>query len=71
MAEEIWTETNGETDAFVQSVGTAASLRGNAEALRSHRQDITIVADTQFHCALSYRSIQVLIFKLQAARILR
>ncbi len=44
MAEEIWAETGGCIDAFVQSVGTAASLRGNAEALRAHRAKIEIVA---------------------------
>jgi len=44
MAEEIWTETGGRIDAFVQSVGTAASLRGNAEALRAHNAEIEIVA---------------------------
>lgn len=44
MAEEIWAETGGRIDAFVQSVGTAASLRGNAEALRRHRPDIRIAA---------------------------
>jgi cysteine synthase A len=44
MAEEVWTETKGRIDAFVQSVGTAASLRGNAEALRRRNPDIRIVA---------------------------
>lgn len=44
MAEEIWTQTAGRIDAFVQSVGTAASLRGNAEALRRRNPDIRIVA---------------------------
>lgn len=44
MAEEIWTQTGGKIDAFVQSVGTAASLRGNGEALRRHRENIKIVA---------------------------
>jgi cysteine synthase len=44
MAEEIWSETKGSVDAFIQSVGTAASLRGVAEGLRRHRQDIRIVA---------------------------
>ena len=37
MAEEIWTQTGGRIDAFVQSVGTAASLRGIAEGLRRAR----------------------------------
>lgn len=44
MAEEIWTQTDGRIDAFVQSVGTAASLRGNAETLRRHNARIRIVA---------------------------
>lgn len=44
MAEEIWTQSGGRIDAFVQSVGTAASLRGNAEALRRRNPDIRIVA---------------------------
>jgi cysteine synthase A len=44
MAEEIWDQTGGRIDGFVQSVGTAASLRGTAEALRRHDQQITIVA---------------------------
>jgi cysteine synthase A len=44
MAEEIWTQTGGRIDGFVQSVGTAGSLRGNAEALRRHDERIRIVA---------------------------
>ena len=44
MAEEIWDQTGGRIDGFVQSVGTAGSLRGIAEALRRHDQQITIVA---------------------------
>jgi cysteine synthase A len=44
MAEEIWQQTNGEIHGFVQSVGTAASLRGNAEALRRRDGQIRIVA---------------------------
>lgn len=44
MAEEIWSQTGGRLDAFVQSVGTAASLRGNAEALRRRDGRIRIVA---------------------------
>jgi cysteine synthase A len=30
LADEIWTQTGGRLDAFVQSVGTAGSLRGTA-----------------------------------------
>jgi cysteine synthase A len=44
MAEEIWSQTGGRIDAFVQSVGTGASVRGVAEGLRRHKEDIHIVA---------------------------
>jgi cysteine synthase A len=44
LAEEIWTQTGGGIDGFVQSVGTAASLRGTGEALRRHDGRIRIVA---------------------------
>ena len=44
MGDEIWRQTGGNVDAFVQSVGTAGSLRGVAETLRDHNQDVQIVA---------------------------
>jgi len=44
MAEEIWIQTDGQIDGFVQSVGTAASLRGTGEALRRRNEQIRIVA---------------------------
>jgi len=44
MGEEIWAQTDGRIDAFVQSTGTAASVRGIGEALRRHRPDVHIVA---------------------------
>lgn len=44
LAEEIWKQTNGEVDAFVHSVGTAASLRGVATVLRRYKPNIRIVA---------------------------
>lgn len=44
MAEEILTQAEGRIDGFVQSVGTAASLRGIAEILRRHNEQIRIVA---------------------------
>jgi cysteine synthase len=44
MADEIREQTGGRIDGFVQSVGTAASLRGIAERLRHHRDTIEIVA---------------------------
>ena len=44
MAEEIWRQTDGRVDAFVQSVGTSASLRGTGEELRRRKQGIKVVA---------------------------
>jgi cysteine synthase len=44
MADEIRQQTDGRIDGFVQSVGTAASLRGIAEGLRRHREAPRIVA---------------------------
>ncbi|HEV2840896.1 MAG TPA: cysteine synthase family protein, partial [Chthoniobacterales bacterium] len=44
MGDEIWRQTDGRVDAFVQSVGTAASVRGVAERLRDKRSDVQIVA---------------------------
>lgn len=44
MAEEIWLQTEGDIDGFVQSVGTSGSLRGNAEGLRRKNDQIRIVA---------------------------
>ncbi len=44
MADEIWSQTGGRIDGFVQSVGTAASLRGNAEGLRRHNAAIRVAA---------------------------
>jgi cysteine synthase A len=44
MAEEIWSQIGGQIDGFVQSVGTAASLRGIAEGLCRHSEGIRMVA---------------------------
>ncbi len=44
LGEEIWRETGGAIDAFVQCVGTAASLRGVATVLKRHKPDVRIVA---------------------------
>ena len=44
LAGEIWTQTGGRIDAFVQSVGTAASLRGTGEELRRRNSKIRLVA---------------------------
>lgn len=43
LGEEIWTQTKGEVDAFVHSVGTAASSRGVATALKRHKPDVKVV----------------------------
>ena len=44
LADELWKQTNGWVDTFVQSVGTAQCIRGIARALRRRRPDIEIVA---------------------------
>jgi cysteine synthase A len=44
MGEEIWRQAEGRVDAFVQSTGTAASVRGVAEALRARKADVRIIA---------------------------
>ena len=44
LAEEIWTQTNGEVDAFVHSVGTAASLRGVATVLKLYKPSLEVIA---------------------------
>ena len=43
LGEEIWSQTNGEIDAFVHCVGTAASSRGVATVLKRHKPGIKIV----------------------------
>jgi cysteine synthase A len=44
MADEIWTQSGGQVDGFVQSVGTGGSVRGNSDSLRRHNSKIKIVA---------------------------
>jgi cysteine synthase A len=44
LGEEIWQQTGGRIDAFVQSTGSAASVRGVAEALKRRKSAISIVA---------------------------
>lgn len=44
LGEEIWNQTGGKVDAFVQSVGTGASSRGVATVLKRHSPKIRIVA---------------------------
>jgi cysteine synthase A len=44
LAEEIQDQTGGEVDAFVQCVGTSASLRGVATVLKRYNSDVKIIA---------------------------
>jgi cysteine synthase len=44
LGEEIWSQTAGEVDAFVHSVGTAASSRGVATVLKRYKPGVRIVA---------------------------
>jgi cysteine synthase A len=43
LGEEIWDQTSGGVDAFVHSVGTAASSRGVATVLKKHKPGVKIV----------------------------
>ncbi len=44
MADEIWVQTDGRVDGFVQSVGTGASLRGTSVALSRRNKKLKVVA---------------------------
>jgi cysteine synthase A len=44
LAEEIWQQTGGLVDAFVHSIGTAASIRGVAAVLKAHNPAVRVVA---------------------------
>ena len=44
LAEELWTQSGGRLDAFVQSVGTAQCITGVANALRAHSPAMRIAA---------------------------
>lgn len=44
MGEELVAQTHGRIDGFIQSVGTAGSIRGIAETLRRHNPSIHITA---------------------------
>jgi len=44
LGEEIWRQTNGKVDVFIQSVGTAASLRGVVTVLRRYNPRLKVVA---------------------------
>ncbi|MBI4917547.1 MAG: cysteine synthase family protein [Acidobacteria bacterium] len=43
LGEEIWAQTEGRVDAFAHCVGTGASSRGVATALKRRRQDVRLV----------------------------
>ncbi|MDH3829176.1 MAG: PLP-dependent cysteine synthase family protein [Desulfobacterales bacterium] len=44
LGEEIWSQTEGQIDAFVHVVGTAHSIAGTSTVLRRHNPDIRIIA---------------------------
>lgn len=44
LAEELWNQTNGKVDAFVQSVGTSASTLGVATVLKRHNPKVQVIA---------------------------
>lgn len=44
IADEVWEQTGGKVDAFVQMVGTSHSLRGVAEALKGRNPHVKAVA---------------------------
>jgi len=44
LGEEIWSQTGGSVDAFVQVVGTGHSLEGTATVLRGYNPDLHAVA---------------------------
>ncbi len=44
MGEEMWQQMDGKVDAFVQSIGTAASINGVVTVLRKHNPKVKIIA---------------------------
>jgi cysteine synthase A len=44
LGEEIWSQTAGNVDTFVQVVGTAHSIEGTAKVLRGYKPDLRVVA---------------------------
>jgi cysteine synthase A len=44
LGEEIWSQSGGSVDAFIQVVGTAHSIEGTATVLRDHNPDLHVVA---------------------------
>ena len=51
-AEEIWSNTNGNIDIFVGTVGTGGTITGTAIGLKRHRPDIKIVAVEPYHSSV-------------------
>ncbi|MHA1966345.1 MAG: PLP-dependent cysteine synthase family protein [Candidatus Hodarchaeales archaeon] len=44
LGEEIWKQTTGKVDAFVQVVGTAASIRGTTTILKKYNSTMKVIA---------------------------
>ena len=44
LGDEIWNQTSGKLDSFVQAVGTAHSIHGATKALWKHNRSIHIAA---------------------------
>lgn len=44
LADEVWEQTRGRTDAFVQAVGTAQCITGVSRVLRARKPEIQIIA---------------------------
>jgi cysteine synthase A len=44
LAEELWEQSGGRVDAFVQAVGTAQCITGVSEVLRARNPDIRVIA---------------------------
>ena len=44
LGDEIWLQTGGRIDAFVQSVATAHSIHGAADAIRAHGAELHVTA---------------------------
>jgi cysteine synthase A len=44
LGEEIWRQTDGQVDAFVHCVGTAATVRGVATVLKEYQPGVKVVA---------------------------
>ena len=51
-AEEIWSDTNGNIDIFVGTVGTGGTITGTAIGLKRHCPDIKIVAVEPYHSSV-------------------